>query len=161
MRKELDVTITAEGRDHGKKFHLTELSASRAEKWAARALLALLKSGVELPDGVAELGMAGVAAMGLQALGGITWELAEPLLAEMMECITVCPSDRDPGFQRKLVEEDIEEVATRLYLRKLVFELHVGFSLTAKLQSLKTSTAAGASSTNTQAASTSPEASAT
>ena len=60
-RNTKSLTISAEGRDKGKTFLLTEMSAVRAEKWAARAVLALLKSGVELPEDAAQAGLAGIA----------------------------------------------------------------------------------------------------
>jgi len=38
------------------------------------------------------------------------------------------PSPVKPEIVRGLIEDDIEEVATRIQLRKAVFELHVDFS---------------------------------
>jgi hypothetical protein len=130
-RREQTVAITAEGRDQGKVFVLREMPASQAEKWAARALLALAKSGVEIPDDAAQAGLAGVASIGFQAFGGLSWELAEPLLDEMFDCVKIQPGD-NAAVTRKLIEDDIEEVATRLKLRMALFELHTGFSMGAK-----------------------------
>jgi hypothetical protein len=123
-RKVKEITITAEGRDQGKTYLITELPASEGEKWAMRALALLAKSGVELPDGSANLGMAGVARLGFEALMGINFLDLEPLLDQMMTCVQAVPSS---GMARKLVEEDIEEIATRLALRRDIFELHTGF----------------------------------
>ena len=78
------ITIES-GRDTGKIFQITIMSAAQAEKWAMRAILAMIQSGMEIPDDVAAMGMAGVAKMGMQAIGGIKWELAEPLLDDMMK----------------------------------------------------------------------------
>ena len=142
MRRTNVVTIESEGRDKGKTFLLTEMSASQAEKWAARALLALLKSGVHVPDEVASTGIAGLATIAIQAFGGISWELAEPLLDEMMNCVQIKPDPRNPNVIRALIEDDVEEVTTRLLLRKELLELHLGFSLAAKLSTLKASAAA-------------------
>ena len=125
------VTVTAEGRDTGKVFVLREMAASAAEKWAARALLALAKSGANIPDDAAAAGLAGVASVGFQAFGGLPWELAEPLLDEMFDCVMIQPS-ANPDVTRRLIEDDIEEVATRLKLRLELFELHTGFSMAAK-----------------------------
>jgi len=44
-RKTATVTISAEGRDKGKTFFLTEMSAERSEEWGERALLALVRGG--------------------------------------------------------------------------------------------------------------------
>ena len=76
------VVITAEGRDKGKRFVLTEMPALRAEKWALRALLALAKAGVDLPDDAVGAGMAALAVAGLQALRKLEFTDAEPLMDE-------------------------------------------------------------------------------
>lgn len=123
MRKVVDITITAEGRDAGKTFRITELSASRAEDWAIRALMAIAKSGAEIPDAVPQ-SIAGIAILGFQTVMRMDRSDAKPLLDEMMSCVQIVTSS---GVVRSLQEEDIEEVATRLQLRKEVFEVHTGF----------------------------------
>lgn len=135
-RKTALVSISAEGRDHGKTFVLTEMPAHQAEKWAYRAILALTKTGLDIPDDVRRDGMAGIARLGLDALGRIRFNdrddpslSAESLLDEMFTCVRIRPSDNNPDFLRNLVDNDIEEVATRVKLRGEVFSLHVGFSI--------------------------------
>jgi hypothetical protein len=123
-RKTIDITITADGRDQGKTFRITEMSASQAEKWAMRAFLALAKSGVDVPDHIQAMGLAGIATIGIKAFGGLSWDMAEPLMDEMFSCIQIVMTP----IARSLVESDIEEVSTRLKLRSDVFELHTGFS---------------------------------
>jgi hypothetical protein len=139
MRKTKLVTIEAEGRDHGKTFLITEMSALAAEKWGSRAMLALVHSGLDIPeyDRAARVGMAGVATMGLKVLGRVGFAEAEPLLDEMMLCIRRVEDRRLPDG-RPLVNnggegDDIEEVSTRLYLRAEVFELHTGFTVAAMI----------------------------
>lgn len=145
MRKTADITITAEGRDAGKTFRITELSASAAEDWAIRAIMAIAKGGVEIPDGIPH-SLAGIAILGFKALAGMDPATAKPLLDEMMGCVQVITSS---GIARRPMEEDIEEVATRLQLRKEVFEVHTGFfERAARLKSTTSgSTAQAASST--------------
>jgi hypothetical protein len=126
-RKILNVTITAEGRDKGKVFRLTEMPASRAEKWAVRAFLMLSRAGVEVPDGLQDAGLVGLAVVGLEALTKVSYSEAEPLLDEMMECVTILPDPTRDSSERRLVEEDIEEVPTRLRLRRELWGLHVDF----------------------------------
>ena len=127
-RKIANYTAMAEGRDQGKVFLLTEMSASQAEAWAARAILALMRNGVELPEGFENLGMAGMAEIGIKALAGLRWEDAEPLLAEMWTCIQFIPNPVKPQLVRPLMEDDVEEVQTRLALRMELWKLHVDFS---------------------------------
>lgn len=132
-RKSIVVTIDAEGRDQGKVFTIREMPASQAEKWAMRALFAMSKSGVQIPDDIAKSGLAGIAAVGLKALEGINFYEAEPLLDEMFACIQIMPNPSKPKVVRALIEDDTEEVATRLRLRKEVLALHVDFFILAAL----------------------------
>ena len=120
-------TVTDEGRDNGKVFVLTEMPASRAESWAMRSLLALMAGGVEVPEGFDRMGMAAMAEVGIKALAGLKWEVAEPLLAEMWSCVQIMPDSSKPHIVRNLIEEDIEEIATRIKIRAEVWKLHTGF----------------------------------
>jgi hypothetical protein len=134
-RKTQTVVIEAEGRDKGKMFILTEMPPNQAEKWAFRALLALAKSGVEVPDDIASAGLAGIAALGIKAFSGISFEDAEPLLDEMFAMVAMVPDPARPVIRRgyggvgPLIEDDIEEIKTRLRLRKELFALHTNFSI--------------------------------
>ncbi len=130
-RKIVTVVIDKTGRDTGKVFVLREMPASQAERWALRALSALVASGVDVPDDLMQLGMAGVARIGLQAFGKVDWGRLEPLLVEMFQCVTIQPG-HDPSVTRVLVEDDIEDIATRLTLRKELLVLHVDFSTAAE-----------------------------
>lgn len=132
MRKTEKLTIQEEGRDKGKTFVLTEMPADQAERWAIRALLALTNSGAVIPDGGTEAGMAGIAAMGFEALGRLPFEAVEPLLDEMFDCVRYEHKHGAP--LQKIIPGDgsqIEEVRTRLNLRVALFRLHTGFSTAA------------------------------
>ena len=128
-RKTEHVTIVTEGRDNGKVFLLTEMSATQAESWAMRVFLALASSGADIPPEYLNSGMAGVAMLGLRAMAGLKWDDANPLLVEMFGCVSIIPNPAAPNIARRLVEDDIEEVLTRISLREKVLSLHVGFSL--------------------------------
>lgn len=140
-RKSTEVVITEPGRDAGKIFQIFEMSASHAEKWAARALLVAAQSGSDI--GNVRAGMAGVAVMGIGTILGAKFQDVEPLLDEMFECVAICPDPRNhsiirggkycsihggPNVVGRLVEDDIEEVSTRVRLRSEVLNLHVGFT---------------------------------
>ena len=135
MRNHKLIVIDKEGRDKGKTFKITEMPAMKAEKWATRALLALLHSGIEVPDDAANAGLAGIAAMGIAAFAGLKWQDADPLLEEMMTCVQIIPDASNPMVVRPIMEmaDDIEEVSTLFFLRKEVLELHLGFSIADKL----------------------------
>jgi hypothetical protein len=129
MRKSENLTITAEGRDKGKVFVLTEMSAVQAEKWATRALLAVAKSKADIPDDIGSLGAAGLLALTVRSVSGLTFADAEPLLDEMMTCVKVMPDPGNPNVVRGVIPDDFEEVSTLLTVRKEVFRLHTGFSV--------------------------------
>ena len=126
MRKEVDVDI--EDRGTMKRFHLTELPAFQAEKWAIRAALALSHAGVQMPAGMT--GWAALAFGALQALNSVAYEDLVPLLDEMMSCVKIVPDPKIPLLMRPLNgHDDIEDIKTILVLRAEVFNLHSGFSL--------------------------------
>lgn len=136
MLKTADVFITAEGRDKGKLFVLTEMPAAQAEKWAARAFLTLGRAGVTVPDEIRGQGMIGLAILGIKALSSVVFRDpmdpslgAEALMDEMFACVAYCPDQANRGYTRTPVGTDIEEVVTRLKLRDDLWLLHVGFSL--------------------------------
>jgi hypothetical protein len=139
MRKTAVVKIEAEGRDKGKTFLLTEMSALQAEKWARRALLALCNKHVEIPPDIVDRGVEGLLHVGITALSGVDFHEAEPLFDEMLTCVQIVPDpESNPSFKRPpQAEGDIEEVATILLLRGRVWELHTGFSLAALGQTLR------------------------
>jgi hypothetical protein len=140
-RKVSCVAIDAEGRDKGRTFLLTEMPATQAEAWAIRAFMAIAKGGAEIPDQIPQ-SIAGIAILGFKTLlGSMNYADAKPLLDEMMGCVQFIPDPGQPKVIRNLVESDIEEVATRFYLRKQVFELHTDFFARAA-RSTSTSSAA-------------------
>lgn len=144
-RKTIEITIASEGRDQGKTFSITEMSAVQAEKWAWRAFMGLDAVGIDVPE---RSGIAGLALIGLRALTKMRWDTAEPLLDELMSCVKIRSPNPRAGF-RDLVENDIEEIRTRLELRDAVFALHTGFSPAGVLSRL-ISAALAESSSNIQ-----------
>ena len=122
-----ETTFIAEaGRDKGKQFLITEMSASQAEAWAIKVILAVGNAGIEIPENLASQGMSGLMEVGYMNLLKIPYESAKPLLDEMMTCVQFSPS---PTIKRPLIEDDIEEVKTRLTLRKAIWSLHMDFFL--------------------------------
>ncbi|EPN6131782.1 hypothetical protein ACT2OS_000266 [Enterobacter asburiae] len=126
-RKELYYTVEDKGRDYGKKFYIREMSATQAEWWAIRAILAMANNGINLPDNLSDMGMAGMAKVGLEMVAKIPPEDARPLLDELMKCVQAVPNPDDLNIKRPLIDDDTEEVITRLKLRGEVFKLHVDF----------------------------------
>lgn len=144
-RKTQIVVMTSDDRDKGKTFLIAEMPPRQAEKWAARVLFAIAKSGGDDRDAeeVASGGMAGLAAVGLRSLTRVDFAEAEPLLDEMLSCVQFIPdpSKIDQFTGKPLArpvdwENDVEEVATIVQLRSEVVEVHTGFSVAAFLSRL-------------------------
>jgi hypothetical protein len=126
-RKEL-VFTAPDGRDKGKTFLVTEMSAYGAEMWAIHAFMALGRHGIQLPEGVDTQGLAGLSRVAMELFCKIPFAEAQELLDELFTCIQILPNKNDSSVRRSLVEDDIEEVSTRIKLRMETFKLHVGFS---------------------------------
>lgn len=109
-------------RDHGNSFLLTEMDAEKAEWWAIKALLAIGMTESEIDFNAPLAQMAG---QGFAAMFKADPARVKPLLDEMMECVQI----KLPGSNtsRDLLTGDIEEVKTRILLRKEVLALHVDF----------------------------------
>jgi hypothetical protein len=125
-------------RDDGRKYLITEMAAAPAEEWALRVLQGLLKSNVQIPEEIASAGWLGLVLVGFKAFGGMDWDLAKPLLDQMMACVQII---RDPAHPAEttfpLIENDIMEVTTRAKLRVEVWNLHQSFSLPGALLNLR------------------------
>lgn len=122
MRRTETVEIK-DGRDAGKKYLITEMDAESAEWWAFRALQAIAGAEAELNF---QSPLADMAAQGIKALAKVHPDQAKPLLDEMMGCVSmIIPA----GGTRALMAGDIEDVTTRITLRKAVMGLHLGFSI--------------------------------
>lgn len=147
-RKSIDITIEAEGRDKGKTFRLTELPASVGEQWALDALNGIARSGLVKVADLKDTPMAGLAALGVQAFMGMARADLQPLLSQMFTCVKIVMPAAPQG--RGLQEDDIEEVTTRVKLRREIFELHTGFFANAASFNLTAAqAAAGADTPNT------------
>lgn len=147
MRKtELIEILDDKSRDFGKAFLITEMSAFAAERWAMRAGFALMNSGADFSelDGQA-MSMQAFAKIGLAALAKIPFDLAEPLIADLMTCVQIIPDPQRIKVVRDIIESDIEEVSTLLRLKKEVWSLHVSFFIVADQSTLdpETSEAVG------------------
>lgn len=138
MRKSKFVVVPLEGRDKHKRFLLTEMPAAQAEKWAARAFIALKGSESRIPLEFKSLGMVGIAIVGFNVFlqSSVRFGELEPLMDEMFDCVQAVPDPKHPESPRVLLEDDIQEVATRAWLRAEVLELHTGFSVVAALSRL-------------------------
>ena len=136
MRKTMTVTIAAEGRDKGKVFHLEEMSARQAERWARRALAEMVRSGAQIPEDIVSSGWGGLLAMGARGLFGAVGPEIDALHDELLACVALQPDPHHPEVKRRLIDDDTEEIATLELLKDEVFKLHSGFSVAAALSKI-------------------------
>jgi hypothetical protein len=137
-RKTALVTIDADNRDRDKRFLITEMPATRAERWFRQLVAKLSRDGIKTP---AEVAMAGMAALpSFPLLTYLSWIDDEALIGEIMGCVQCHP----PGapLPRAVRETDTEEIATLVQLKMEVIALHVGFSLAVVLWSVMPALAA-------------------
>lgn len=140
-RQYIDVEAKG-GRDAGKVYRITEMSAEVGEWFAYRLIGALVDADKDgkLSSLWDMFGKAGnlevLAGAGLKTIGSLLMladqSRIKPLLEEMKGCWKMkCEGD----FMRNLTAEDIEEVSTLAMLRMKTLELHMNFFM-AGIQSL-------------------------
>ncbi len=144
MRKTSTVTVpklpACDNRDMGKTFFIEEWPASRADDWAQRLAYAFNRNGGQLPMDLRSIGWEGIAIVGINTFlrGGADPAVMVPLADELLECVKGIV--RDPKFPDAVTpiisDVDIEEVATRWWLRDQVVSVHTGFSFLGALSTL-------------------------
>ena len=129
----------ARNRDLGKQFLITEWPAAIAEKWGVKMILALNRSGGEIPLNLRGIGMEGVFILGFNTFlrGNIKAEEIIPLFDELLDCVQYIRDPDHPDVATSIVSDtDIQEIQTRLWLRSEVLRIHTDFSPAAALSSL-------------------------
>jgi hypothetical protein len=128
------------GRDAGKTFVITEMSAVAAEKWAIGMFLCLKGTSAFIPAEAERWGMVGVARMGLNAFfaADVDAKKLEPLLDQMLTCIHMIRDPKAPDVVTplRLEFDDVNEVATLAWLRSEVLRVHTGFPIAESLYRL-------------------------
>lgn len=114
-------TVDKVGRDKGKTFVITEMSARDAHRWATKALFAVMNAGVELADESLSMGMAGLMMAGMGSITKIPHAIAEPLLEELLGCVQI----KQELTTRDLFDGDIEEAVTYFDLQRVVLTMHI------------------------------------
>ena len=128
-RKTKDLVI-ADGRDKGKTFVITEMSVIDADNWANRALLAMLRGGVDVgnldfSNVNTSGGMLELARVVIAGLGNMQEQIATDLLNELLDCARIVPSG---GIPRDiLLDSDIESIKTLWQIRKEALMIHIDF----------------------------------
>lgn len=133
------ITIN-KGRDKGKTFSITEMSAWDSNRWMISFLKQLAKSGNSLPTDISDLGIAGLLAViqnegdalksptFFKSLMSVASNIDEqdlfPLLDKLLTCVSLITPK---GHEIDFTTDQIEDSSTFSTLYSEVFQAHVFF----------------------------------
>ncbi|EIJ5324840.1 hypothetical protein LU446_000802 [Salmonella enterica] len=128
-RKEIPFIVEEEGRDKGKEFLITEMSAWDADSLAQDIFRAMGNSNYSsIPADVIAMGCAGLATVGLSVISASSPEVARQLRDRLMSTVDIIITSEGQRQQRKVNGSlDFEEVSTIRSLLDKVFEINFNF----------------------------------
>ncbi|EKN4025226.1 hypothetical protein NUA08_004253 [Yersinia enterocolitica] len=128
-RKEIVYIVDAEGRDNGKEFIITEMSAWDADSLAQDIFRAMGDSNYTgIPADVIAMGCAGLATVGLSVISASSPDVAHTLRDRLMSTVEIVIT-HDGNRSRRQVKGsiDFEEVSTIRNLLDKVFQTNFDF----------------------------------
>ncbi|EPF2242207.1 hypothetical protein ACSP9K_000547 [Citrobacter werkmanii] len=128
-RKEIPFIVEEEGRDKGKEFLITEMSAWDADSLAQDIFRAMGDSNYSsIPADVITMGCAGLATVGLSVISASSPEVARQLRDRLMSTVDIIITSDGQRQQRKVNGSlDFEEVSTIRSLLDKVFQVNFDF----------------------------------
>ncbi|QBM22342.1 hypothetical protein E1B03_07780 [Citrobacter arsenatis] len=128
-RKEIPFIVETEGRDKGKEFLITEMSAWDADSLAQDIFRAMGDSNYSsIPADVIAMGCAGLATVGLSVISASSPEVARQLRDRLMSTVDIIITNEGQRQQRKVNGSlDFEEVSTIRTLLDKVFHVNFDF----------------------------------
>lgn len=128
-RKEIPFIVEEEGRDKGKEFLITEMSAWDADSLAQDIFRAMGDSNYSsIPADVIAMGCAGLATVGLSVISASSPEVARQLRDRLMSTVDIVITSEGQRQQRKVNGSlDFEEVSTIRSLLDKVFQVNFDF----------------------------------
>ncbi|UXD30506.1 hypothetical protein FORC066_3299 [Yersinia enterocolitica] len=123
-----------EGRDKGKEFIITEMSAWDAEELSEEIYRAMGHGEFNsLPADVVSMGVAGLATVGVSVLAAAPASVSRPISDRILSTVEIVITNEGKDITRSIKPIDFEEISTIRTLKDKVFELNFGFlSLAAK-----------------------------
>ncbi|HDU2632356.1 TPA: hypothetical protein ACHR7L_004671 [Yersinia enterocolitica] len=133
-RKQITYTVEDEGRDKGKEFIITEMSAWDAEELSEEIYRAMGHGEFNsLPADVVAMGVAGLATVGVSVLAAAPASVSRPISDRILSTVEIVITNEGKDINRAIKPIDFEEISTIRTLKDKVFELNFGFlSLAAK-----------------------------
>lgn len=128
-RKEIPFIVTKEGRDKGKEFIITEMSAWDADTLSQDLFRAMGDSNYTgIPADVIAMGCAGLATVGLSVMSASSPEVAHMLREKLMATVDIVITDEGRRNQRKVNGPlDFDEVSTIRDVMDKVFKINFDF----------------------------------
>lgn len=128
-RKEIPFIVEEEGRDKGKEFLITEMSAWDADSLAQDIFRAMGDSNYSsIPADVIAMGCAGLATVGMSVISASSPEVARQLRDRLMSTVDIIITNDGQRQQRKVNGSlDFEEVSTIRSLLDKVFQVNFDF----------------------------------
>lgn len=128
-RKEIPFIVEEDGRDKGKEFLITEMSAWDADSLAQDIFRAMGDSNYSsIPADVIAMGCAGLATVGLSVISASSPEVARQLRDRLMSTVDIVITNDGKRQQRKVNGSlDFEEVSTIRSLLDKVFQVNFDF----------------------------------
>lgn len=128
-RKEIPFIVEEEGRDKGKEFLITEMSAWDADALAQDIFRAMGDSNYSgIPADVIAMGCAGLATVGLSVISASSPEVARQLRDRLISTVDIIITSEGQRQQRKVNGSlDFEEVSTIRSLLDKVFQVNFDF----------------------------------
>ncbi|MFM1413565.1 hypothetical protein [Yersinia sp. 22-579] len=133
-RKQITYIVEDEGRDKGKEFIITEMSAWDAEELSEEIYRAMGHGEFNsLPADVVSMGVAGLATVGISVLAAAPASVSRPISDRILSTVEIVITNEGKDINRAIKPLDFEEISTIRTLKDKVFELNFGFlSLAAK-----------------------------
>lgn len=128
-RKEIPFIVTDEGRDKGKEFIITEMSAWDADELAQDIFRAMGDSNYTgIPADVIAMGCAGLATVGLSVLSASSPDVSRTLRDRLMSTVQIVITHEGKRKERKVNGTlDFEEVQTIRQVMDQVFKVNFDF----------------------------------
>ncbi|HDY4931528.1 TPA: hypothetical protein RPG34_003360 [Yersinia enterocolitica] len=127
-RKQITYIVEDEGRDKGKEFIITEMSAWDADELAQDIFRSMGESNFSgIPADVIAMGCAGLATVGINVLCAASPEVSRNLRDRLMSTVQVVITHDGNKQTREVKSIDFEEVSTIRTLMDKVFGVNFDF----------------------------------
>ncbi|MEQ9910991.1 hypothetical protein [Pectobacterium polaris] len=127
-RKEITFIVEEEGRDKGKEFLITEMSAWDADTLAQDIFRAMGESNYTgIPADVIAMGCAGLATVGLSVISASSPEVSRTMRDRLMATVQIVITHNGDKQVREVKSIDFEEVNTIRTLMDKVFKANFDF----------------------------------